>query len=262
MQNYSPVKVQVLENLNEFPKLSFHCVVCKKQFFRKYDLKAHQLVHVDKTLRTLYPCDQCHKKYLNQRMLDFHQKRVHLKQLKFSCSKCPGKSFVSLGELNKHNKVSHVVSDPLLIKCPHPNCSKVFKSESSLRYHEINHKSLTFICDQCGQIFNHPYLYNRHLRKHQQEPVSHKCNICDKTVTTLCSLKDHMRLHSGERPFICEHCGKAFRTKVILKSHLVVHTKEKKHICQFCGRRFTQRSPLKNHLINVHPDRMQEDDLT
>jgi len=37
-----------------------------------------------------------------------------------------------------------------------------------------------------------------------------KCAFCDSEFKKLCNVLDHVRMHVGSKPFVCEDCGLAF----------------------------------------------------
>lgn len=52
--------------------------------------------------------------------------------------------------------------------------------------------------------------------------VRFKCNFkgCDKVFTRLLYIENHIRIHNGERPFICNFCGMSFTQTGNLNKHL------------------------------------------
>ncbi|XP_058833926.1 zinc finger protein 665-like [Topomyia yanbarensis] len=84
-----------------------------------------------------------------------------------------------------------------------------------------------------------------------RKPKEHKCPTCDKTFARGFILKNHLRKHTGERPFLCDSCPKSFGDAASLKMHSVIHTGEKPFPCSECPARFARKSGLRNH-ITIH----------
>ena len=157
-------------------------------------------------------------------------------------------------------------------------CNKVLSLQTSLNTHEQVSKSTLFenifedtVCKStlfenifkdtsknrqlsCG-VCNKTFFRKDHLVNHMRMHTGQKpyfCEICKKAFTLKSSIYSHMRIHTGQRPFICEHCQKTFSQKHHLEDHVRVHTGQRPYMCEICNKSFSRRGNLKKHNMRVH----------
>jgi uncharacterized Zn-finger protein len=105
----------------------------------------------------------------------------------------------------------------------------------------------------CERIFDKQCRLQQHLRSHTGEkPFLCTGHDCGSSFATASKLKRHARKHTGERRWVCDivECGKGFLRAEHLRAHQITHTGEKPFVCNIagCNARFKCKSSLYVHL--------------
>ncbi|CAG0900937.1 unnamed protein product [Cyprideis torosa] len=96
--------------------------------------------------------------------------------------------------------------------------------------------------------------YRRTKRKSlktKKATIHHDCAVCGRRFKKRDHLKEHERVHSGDKPFNCTYCHKRFTSGSDLKVHARTHTKERPYECNVCGKSFSQAGHLQTH-VRIH----------
>ncbi|XP_010878251.2 zinc finger E-box-binding homeobox 2a isoform X4 [Esox lucius] len=120
-----------------------------------------------------------------------------------------------------------------LLTCPY--CDRGYKRQTSLKEHikyrhEKNEESVP--CPLCSETFSHRTQLERHMTTHK--PGRDQPQLLNEGA--------------GNRKFKCIECGKAFKYKHHLKEHLRIHSGEKPYECSNCKKRFSHSGSYSSHI--------------
>ncbi|XP_064594971.1 zinc finger E-box-binding homeobox 2-like isoform X2 [Liolophura sinensis] len=142
--------------------------------------------------------------------------------------------------------------DEVCLKCAH--CQQGFSRINLLRDHMKTYhadKPIKYSCPKCDESFVLKSQLDKHLACHS--PTSQLCRVCHKSFANVYRLQRHMISHDEStdlRKFKCPECGKAFKFKHHLKEHIRIHSGEKPFECSNCGKRFSHSGSYSSHMTS------------
>ncbi|XP_053680311.1 adult enhancer factor 1-like [Anopheles nili] len=133
-------------------------------------------------------------------------------------------------------------------------CGEKFQSRDVWVAHLAVHTvERPFQCHICLAQFKTKYVQQNHIRTVHENVRSYRCPICTEPSRMFKSkrtLEDHMRYHTGERPFVCCICKITFSSGSVHRNHMYrVHRemRKKDRRCNYCGKVFDRILDLKRH---------------
>ncbi|XP_055378602.1 zinc finger protein 112-like isoform X2 [Condylostylus longicornis] len=126
-------------------------------------------------------------------------------------------------------------------------CGKNYVSKFSMQNHMRLHSArLRFACGICDDSYARKFQLEQHMCSKHTGERNFKCEYCDKTFFSKILKNKHQRRSHSKR-FKCDQCDKYFGRPDLLKKHIRVHTGEKPIVCDKCGTRFKELHHLKTH---------------
>ncbi|PSN43378.1 hypothetical protein C0J52_17978, partial [Blattella germanica] len=108
-------------------------------------------------------------------------------------------------------------------------------------------KKQAYTCEHCGKMYDRKDYYNDHLNIHLGL-LPYVCQVCGKQFRTSRSVTVHIeRVHEKKRDHACDICGMRYPLKSLRDDHRRKHTGERPMMCDVCGKRFRSYILLYDH---------------
>ena len=98
--------------------------------------------------------------------------------------------------------------------------------------------------ENVSSLGNYEQQSKQHYRKY-------KCKHCDYTAHTSSNLRNHVRVHTGERPYECPICKNNFSQKGNMLRHYTRHFTEHDDNCPVCHVKYSDNNEVIRHM-NIH----------
>ncbi|XP_052742998.1 uncharacterized protein LOC112049275 isoform X3 [Bicyclus anynana] len=249
------------------PALVLVCAMCSRAFRD----------HVD--------AQDCGRSYLHWTYFQVHRRMKHANEnYIFKCNQCE-LTFPNSWSATYHRKKVHsnsqdanggftkVVRENYRIPCR--DCDEVLPNKIALYKHRQKEhcdetlmekeddwsdqvEPETTVCNYCGLDLHFVVALEQHVKEvhgcsAEARASAHACSVCARTFRSASMRDEHVRVHTGERPFPCDVCGVAFRRSTAMRNHRLLHTGTRPWCCARCPKRFRVKSDLRTHIRLKHP---------
>lgn len=148
------------------------------------------------------------------------------------------------------NNASNPKHSPASLICSDSSAHNINNSAASVKNSSIKSNNSFKITDTAILNSSTQHQSKHHIQQsHQTQLLSsktarpHKCEECEKAFKHKHHLKEHYRLHSGEKPFQCDKCLKRF-------SHSGSYSQHMNHRYSYC-------KPPANAIAQIHQQQQQ-----
>ncbi|KAJ7999466.1 hypothetical protein DPEC_G00194720 [Dallia pectoralis] len=133
-------------------------------------------------------------------------------------------------------------------------CGRTFAHPTGMLYHKRTEhfEQKPFVCEECGDKFGANSSLKNHMRLHTGEKPYH-CKSCDMSFSVAAALAYHTKKkHLEGKMYSCQYCAALFAQSIELTRHVRTHTGDKPYVCRECGKGFSQANGLSAHLHTTH----------
>ena len=202
------------------------CEVCGKRFAKALYLSRHMQGHSD-----TFKCVLCNKRFARKQSLLVHNCIPGLEVNSQAKGKEHFCQFCGAGFTSRNYLLRHMSAHTGEFKCE--KCLRSFARKETLRSHVL----------QCN-----PEL----VADPQSKLQAHQCKVCKRVFGKELTLKNHMKLHTGE--YKCSKCQKSFVSELTLSRHQCLgeyftRGEDGKLHCKECDKKFDKEIYLQRHMV-------------
>lgn len=202
----------------------FKCEYCGKSFTQRTPYRCHVRRHIGDTP---FQCSRCDKSFPNASSRKAHEIRVHERNVRNN------ETAEFIGYANS-DSVDMKVGEKIVPKYEPGMISEIINDVVSGKVKIENDEQF--------------------ISKPARMPTLEICQLCGLHLKYPSRIEQHMRSHTGVKPFLCDICGQNFASPSTLKVHQGrFHTLDRPHPCRWqCGKKFPARSHRNEHEKIVH----------
>ncbi|CAL8073711.1 unnamed protein product [Orchesella dallaii] len=210
---------------------------CGKAFSQKSNMNTHakscaQAMTAQKGKTTVFQmkCSHCQKMFTHKKNLDLHVEKFHPEVLNLSVKPSSSSSSPTSSHYHNGGLTEADLSAAAAARAQAAENAAILQILKSAKY-----------ASSQSQVTNNS--------SSNIQPPSRSMSPSD-SLNGNSNSGDMSDDRNGRYP--CPYCPKRFPVKGTLERHLRVHTGEKPFLCGICGKAFTQKGSVKLHLERVH----------
>lgn len=231
--------------------------VLRTRVNRKIDKPYKLAKKVVKGLNKSYKCEYCDFVATHYDALRPHYMACHANHI-FVCELCDLTFITEKARKVHYTGVKHQAnlkksegsSSANILQCEY--CERRFEDERLKIFHmdvyHLHPNSEETLRDRLGREDVTTVKYSEFLESlDNMDEGKIQCIECPKKIMKDYVL-EHLRSHSGDKPFKCRYCSAGFASPLSLRRHLMSHAGLAEKKCEICGKEFKKYGSYKEHM--------------